>query len=1652
MADVRKATDLRGVAVKGSENKALLQWKCDSSHLDGFEVRWFYAAYGSATWRDGGTVSVSLPNKLNGWYHVEVTLPEAKAASRLFFKVTTRAKTRTRQVRDGTNSDGTAKYKTVYEPWFTAGTTDSAAFASPLYDATVKRAEAEYSKGEKADKSVDKVLGEIDGIQRTGANAHKLAVKFEKLVGLLDTSAKCYQAAYGYYGDAGYSVKTSAKMKSAKALSESRASDSAQADRDAKALEEDYAEYLEGLTEEKVDSRRASAKTYANHAAAAVKEARAYAKAGDDANEAKAWAAAKSAYEDSAAAWGKAYELSRASSDSEKRSEMNSKAQECERNRSDAADAAKAKAEEMAEKSARPTAPTLSVESLMNGKNRVTVNCSAKWSDWIVVERSTDRNNWAIVKDLSRTCPKDGGNWAARQFTDDVEDGKAYWYRAFAQRKATPSSSFSPYSTAVGVEGRPAVPTNFNAVKTDVEGQVLFTWKANGSVGEEYEIVYTDLTGKNAKGETVNAWLAGIPESEMHVYSVPFGQSRTTINGLAAGAWWFRLRLVGEGGKSGWAHRYDWTSASKTYTVKLTLREAADAKLTAPTALKATRNASSGLVTLTWADTLEDGASYVIQRSTNKNAWKKNIPSEVASTNYDGSMGKRYSFTDLQQGVDHYFRLIKQMGGKASKTATAAEGSSRYDDKTAFVKVPAPVAETVAAPTGLTAALSGTDAIVLKWTSAQAEGESYEIQHAATAAALSADDEGLITTVKLSQYTAKDAKQHTLTRLEAGSYAFRVRKVSASGAVSAWSNTATATVPEQVAAKLTSATGLHARFDEGSGTVQVRWSGILEADAAYEIWSTSNSAAFSANVMDAITVTPVGELASGGNTTYMYGFSNLERGKCWWFKLRKERGDEYTWGRAKAGDESFVDAQCVKVNVPAVPDPEVTTPTDLAVEARNTTSLRVSWSDPGAVGDKYIVQCTDDLQAYDDNAEGAITQLEMTLESASETHVYSVTGLNPGTSYAVRLRKAVGDAVGEWTESATADLPAEIEPDELAAPTVARLFSGYVDGDDVVLSWTHNSGSSSTQSAAQVSLQATDADGSTVSRTVEVEGAQNAISVPYQDMGAGGGWSVDATVRTQGAVEGAWSPWSAVQRFSLYRRPALGITLSDGDGDHVGGAEPFTRFPLTVEVQAMAEGGAELEAGNQPVSYTFELTAAREFPATAPDGTQTTVAAGQRVYSARADAGDEGFSASGWTFSVGAQDMRVADGAELTATASVVTAQGIRSEPQEASFTCSLGGEIPMPLAILEYRPGTMTATIAPLCTLPDDTVEEEMWGAPIGFSCTEAGYSAQRALDNGDGTATVEVEAPEGVEVLYVDGEPTNPVGDVFPVRLTVGATVGVVAEAGEAQVEMEMTLEGVQSDASEEPSEDGPEGGDALTPDEAQALADFEFEEVPEEADWEGALFPDEDAGFDPEGYELRADTVLAVYRVNADGSTVEVASGMPNDGQSACTDPHPSFGACTYRIVATDTQTGISSVGDAVLEVPEEDVVIQWGEQWSGDDYGEFQGERLVISRNDEAGEELSPKSSLADLAGREHPVAFYGRGSKQTYDVSGVIVPMLEADAMGAVRRLGSYGGNVYVRDPDGAGYWANVATARLSRARKTVGRSVSIALTRVEGGL
>ena len=211
-----------------------------------------------------------------------------------------------------------------------------------------------------------------------------------------------------------------------------------------------------------------------------------------------------------------------------------------------------------------------------------------------------------------------------------------------------------------------------------------------------------------------------------------------------------------------------------------------------------------------------------------------------------------------------------------------------------------------------------------------------------------------------------------------------------------------------------------------------------------------------------------------------------------------------------------------------------------------------------------------------------------------------------------------------------------------------------------------------------------------------------------------------------------------------------------------------------------------------------------------------------------------------------------------------------------------------------------------------------------------------------------------------------------------------------------------------------------------------------------------------------KLESDVILSVYRIEPDGKFTEIETGIRNLDGATIVDPHPSLNGVTYRVVAQSTVTGEMSFNDIdsseYFNGPlDYGLILQWDESYASVETTIDQeladsliaGEFLRLPYNIEVSSNHAVDVSLIKYIGRAHPVSYYGTQLGETTTCSAAI-DKEDDDTLSLIRQLAIYTGDVYVREPSGMGYWAQV-DVHYQRKYNDLTIPVSFNITRVEGG-
>lgn len=564
---------------------------------------------------------------------------------------------------------------------------------------------------------------------------------------------------------------------------------------------------------------------------------------------------------------------------------------------------------------------------------------------------------------------------------------------------------------------------------------------------------------------------------------------------------------------------------------------------------------------------------------------------------------------------------------------------------------------------------------------------------------------------------------------------------------------------------------------------------------------------------------------------------------------------------------------------------------------------------------------------------------------------YTITGLNSGEKYFVRVRAVNKQGESDWTEASSIILGGVP-----AAPTTWSSTSTAVVGEEMRLYWMHNSKDGSKETKAELKYIVD--DGSPVIKEVLKTNISDDVSYYYLSTRSfKEGASIRWSVRTAG-VTGEYGPWSATRMISIYAPPSLSLILSsDKTANSI--IKNITKYPFYITANAGPDS-------QNPIGFHISVIAKDSYETMDEFGNVKMITEGQEIFSRFYDINTQTLSV---TMTPGDINLENNCDYELSC---VVTMDSGLTEEEKLSFKVSLADTEHYPTAEIIFDEKTLSAYIRPYCT-----------ERPYIF------YKVIYDPSSGTYTRTNTVISPlEGTSVLnaLTDRNDLVFIG-VDNTSTTVYFTV-------------------IQSDRE-----------------------------------------------------NLVENVTLSVYRQEYDGRFTTIASDINNTDSIYVTDPHPPLDSARYRIVSTDKNTGSISYTDLpAYMIGVKSVIIQWDETWSdlqviGEDPIEqvtWAGSVLKLPYNIDVSDNNTMDVSLIEYIGRSHPVSYYGTqlGVSSTWSVN---IPKSDKNTLYGLRRLAIYAGDVYVREPSGSGYWANISVSFSQKHRELV-IPVTLEIKRVEGGM
>lgn len=667
------------------------------------------------------------------------------------------------------------------------------------------------------------------------------------------------------------------------------------------------------------------------------------------------------------------------------------------------------------------------------------------------------------------------------------------------------------------------------------------------------------------------------------------------------------------------------------------------------------------------------------------------------------------------------------------------------------------------------------------------------------------------------------------------------------------------------------------------------------------------------------------------------------------------------------------------------------------LKALSETSVHIEW---GAVANAktYEVQYTTKKMYFDSSTEVKTATVDATVASHAE-----ITGLETGNEYFFRLRATNEDGESAWTE-----IKSLVVGKDPVAPTTWSSTTTAIVGEPLNLYWIHNAQDGSSQTYAELELYIDGIKEEYTIKNSEDEEEKDKTSVYSIDTSKySEGVKIQWRVRTAGITKN-YGDWSVQRSVDIYAAPTLELSVTDRYGETF---ETLTSFPFYIY-------GLTGPNTQRPIGYYVSITSNEVYETVDNVGNKKLVNIGEAVYSKYFDI------TSALVVECSANNMNLENNVKYTVTCTASMNSGLTVE-ESSEFTvgwAELDCEVNAEISIDEE---SVTASIRPYC---------ESYQA--GYYKVELGTEYYEVTNETVDISTITNVYTTTDEIVYLG--------------TYSGSLFYCIVYTDEEGNFIEPTYHVVDNVSGEY------KVGSLITnPSDIKGLRTSTGEDVLFGSTSEGEIIYYSMV----EKREAFENVLLSVYRREFDGTFTELATGIDSSKQIYITDPHPALDFARYRVVGIVQDTGTVSYTDIpAYPVGEKAIIIQWDEAWSyfdttNEDALEqppWSGSLLRLPYNIDVSDSNSSDVSLIEYIGRKHPVSYYGTqlGESATWNVD---IDKKDEETLYALRRLKLWMGDVYVREPSGSGYWANIKVA-FSQKHLDLVIPVTLTLTRVEGGM
>ena len=608
------------------------------------------------------------------------------------------------------------------------------------------------------------------------------------------------------------------------------------------------------------------------------------------------------------------------------------------------------------------------------------------------------------------------------------------------------------------------------------------------------------------------------------------------------------------------------------------------------------------------------------------------------------------------------------------------------------------------------------------------------------------------------------------------------------------------------------------------------------------------------------------------------------------------------------------------------------------VKANTSTSVLLTWTAVNNA-DSYTIE-------YATKRDYFLGSGELKTITGITTTRYEITGLEMGKEYFFRLK-----AVNTGGESGWSNIKSVTIGKKPGIPSTWSSTTTAVIGEEVILSWIHNSQDNSNLTKTELELTSnSEVTLITINNTVTEETDFNdeyKLNTSDYSEGAVIRWRV----RTAG-ITGEYSDWSVQRKMDIFVPPSLALSVNDVNSNPI---DVVTSFPFYVS----ALPGPESQT---PISYHVSIISNNSYETTDSIGNFKMVNEGESVYSKYHDTSEN------LILELSACNVDLENNMSYTVICSVSMNSGLKAE-SKITFEVAWSDDVFTPDAEIIVDKDTLSVNIRPYCEYYPDVYYK------VEHSTSNNAYINTRIeIDPVDGESVDNAFTTIDDNIVYKDLN-----GNLFCIARS---KVGVLAN-----------------------------------------------------------------------------NITLSVYRREYDGTFVEIGKDISNTDNTFVTDPHPSLDFARYRIVAKSNNTGAISYSDIKgYEIGEKSVIIQWNEKWNTFDTNNpdelenpvWSGSMLKLPYNIDVSDSNTSDVTLIKYVGRKHPVSYYGTQVGLTSNWN-VVIDKKDIDTLYMLRKLAIWMGDVYVREPSGSGYWANISVT-FDQKHRELTIPVSLSITRVDGGV